>query len=31
MKRLGNYEATIRLHREVSFAFPFEIVPDEKA
>ena len=31
IKRLGNFEATIRLHREVSFAFPFEIVPDEKA
>jgi len=31
IKRLGNYVATIRLHREVSFEFPFEIVPDTKA
>jgi large subunit ribosomal protein L9 len=31
IKRLGNYVATIRLHREVSFEFPFEIVPDAKA
>ena len=30
IKRLGNYVATIRLHREVSFEFPFEIVPDTK-
>jgi len=31
IKRLGNYVATIRLHREVSFEFPFEIVPDTNA
>ena len=31
IKRLGKYEATIRLHREVSFTLPFEIVPDSKA
>ena len=31
IKRLGNYVANIRLHREVSFEFPFEIVPDTKA
>ena len=30
IKRLGKYIATIRLHREVSFEFPFEIVPDSK-
>jgi large subunit ribosomal protein L9 len=31
IKRLGKYEATIRLHREVSFELPFEIIPDTKA
>jgi large subunit ribosomal protein L9 len=31
IKRLGKYEATIRLHREVSFEFPFEVVPEAKA
>ena len=31
IKRLGKYEATIRLHREVSFQFPFEIVPEAKS
>ena len=31
IKRLGKYIATIRLQREVSFEFPFEIVPDAKA
>ena len=31
IKRLGKYEAKIRLHREVSFDFPFEIIPDKKA
>ena len=31
IKRLGKYVATIRLHREVGFEFPFEIVPDAKA
>ncbi|MDG1763173.1 MAG: 50S ribosomal protein L9 [Flavobacteriaceae bacterium] len=31
IKRLGKYVASIRLHREVSFDFPFEIIPDPKA
>ena len=31
IKRLGKYEAKIRLHREISFDFPFEIIPDKKA
>ena len=31
IKRLGKYDATIRLHRDVSFEFPFEVVPEEKA
>ena len=31
IKRLGKYVASIRLHREVSFKFPFEIIPDPKA
>ncbi|MDA9015575.1 50S ribosomal protein L9 [Flavobacteriaceae bacterium] len=31
IKRLGKYVASIRLHREVSFEFPFEIIPDPKA
>tara|TARA_B100001059_G_C17782961_1_gene555369 strand:+ start:480 stop:941 length:462 start_codon:yes stop_codon:yes gene_type:complete len=30
IKRLGKYVASIRLHREVSFEFPFEIIPDPK-
>ena len=30
IKRLGNYEAKIRLHREVSIRFPFEIIPEKK-
>src|SRR5690606_5041299 len=30
IKRLGPYEATIRLHREVVFDFPFEVVPEAK-
>ena len=30
IKRLGNYEAKIRLHREVSIQFPFEVVPEKK-
>ena len=30
IKRLGKYVAKIRLHREVSFDFPFEIVPEIK-
>jgi len=29
IKRLGKYEATIRLHREVQFQFPFEVIPDK--
>ncbi len=28
IKRLGKYEVNIRLHREVSIEFPFEIVAD---
>ena len=28
IKRLGSYEAKIRLHREVSIQFPFEIIPE---
>ena len=31
IKRLGKYEATIRLHREVNFELPFEIIPDKKS
>lgn len=31
IKRLGKYEANIRLHREVHFELPFEIVPDPKS
>ena len=31
IKRLGKYEANIRLHREVHFELPFEIVPDSKS
>ena len=30
LKRLGSYEAKIRLHREVSIQFPFEVVPEKK-
>ena len=30
IKRLGTYEANIRLHREVSIQFPFEIIPQKK-
>ena len=31
IKRLGKYVATIRLHREVSFELPFEVISDPKA
>ena len=31
IKRLGKYEASIRLHREVSVQLPFEIVAEKKA
>jgi large subunit ribosomal protein L9 len=31
IKRLGKYVAQVRLHREVSFELPFEIVADTKA
>ncbi len=31
IKRLGKYEAIIRLHREVSFSFPFEVIPEKGA
>jgi len=30
IKRLGNYEAIIRVHRELSIKFPFDIVAEEK-
>ena len=29
IKRLGKYEASLRLHRVVVIQFPFEIVPDK--
>ena len=31
IKRLGKYVAKIRIHREVSFEFPFEVIPEEKS
>lgn len=30
IKRLGSYEAKIRLHREVVIQFPFEVIPEKK-
>jgi large subunit ribosomal protein L9 len=30
IKRLGSYEAKIRLHRDFSIQFPFEIIPEKK-
>ena len=30
IKRLGSYEVKIRLHRDVSIQFPFEIIPEKK-
>lgn len=30
IKRLGSYQARIRLHREVSIQFPFEVIPEKK-
>lgn len=30
IKRLGKYNATVRLHREVSVDLPFEVVPQSK-
>lgn len=30
IKRLGRYEANIRLHREVSIQFPFDVIPEKK-
>jgi len=30
VKRLGNYEADIRLHREVQIVLPFEVIPEKK-
>jgi large subunit ribosomal protein L9 len=30
IKHLGSYEAKVRLHREVSIQFPFEIIPEKK-
>lgn len=29
IKRLGSYEAKIRLHREIFIKFPFEIIPEK--
>ena len=29
IKRLGSYEAKVRLHREVSVEFPFEVIPEK--
>lgn len=31
VKRVGPYEAQIRLHREVIVEFPFEVIPEEQA
>ena len=30
IKRTGSYSAKIRLHREVSFDFPFEVIKEQK-
>ena len=30
IKKTGSYSAKIRLHREVSFDFPFEVIKEEK-
>ena len=30
IKRLGSYTANIRLHREVSIQYPFDIIPEKK-
>ncbi len=30
VKRLGNYEAKIRLHREVNLTLPFEVIAEKK-
>ena len=30
VKRLGNYEADLRLHREVQIVLPFEVIPEKK-
>ena len=30
IKRLGSYTAKIRLHREVSIQYPFDIIPEKK-
>ena len=30
IKQVGKYAAKIRLHREVIFDFPFEVVPEKK-
>tara|TARA_B100000963_G_scaffold145324_2_gene126599 strand:- start:8878 stop:9330 length:453 start_codon:yes stop_codon:yes gene_type:complete len=30
IKRLGSYQARIRLHREVSIQLPFEVIPEKK-
>ena len=30
IKRLGSYTANIRLHREVSIQYPFDVIPEKK-
>ena len=30
IKKTGSYSAKIRLHREVSFDFPFEVIKEQK-
>ena len=30
IKRIGSYTANIRLHREVSIQYPFDVVPEKK-
>ena len=30
IKRLGKYVANVRIHRHVSFEFPFEVIPERK-
>ena len=30
IKKIGSYSAKIRLHREVSFDFPFEVIKEQK-
>ena len=30
IKRIGSYTANIRLHREVSIQYPFDVIPEKK-